>query len=144
MPSSRWRLTSTRPVSSGSPSIIASSRRITFSCVILLPVMTICSMSYLRPSLISKTSSTVFFSKLTMMAASLCTPSSSGMHLNPGAARMVKPGTKPASCSAVGRSSSWCMNRFWLASSFTTRTLRANWGSAPAMPSKMKISRPWR
>ena len=37
-------------------------------------------------------------SKLTRMAASELTPSTSGMHLKPGAAITVKPGTKSASC----------------------------------------------
>jgi hypothetical protein len=42
-------------------------------------------------------------SKSNTMAASELTPSTSGTHLNPGAARTVNPETKDFSCSAVGR-----------------------------------------
>ena len=55
---------------------------------------------------------TTFFSKLTQMAASECTPSSSGMHLQPGAQMTVKSSEKLANSSAVGRMSRSCMNMF--------------------------------
>ena len=48
------------------------------------------------------------------------------------------------SASSVGRSRSWWMKRFWLASSLITRKALVYLGSAPAKPSKIKISRFWR